>query len=171
MMTVTNITFVTNIDMSITTNITPVTAALNYTSGTLQLINVGPTLQVGQRFVLFSEPVTAPIPIVTFGNFTVTDNLAVDGSVTVASVAQQPAATISKISAPTNQAPRITITATNNFGPGGSWDLAATNKISAPFTNWPIIMSGNFDPNGNATITLTNPVGGNAVLFFNLRTP
>jgi autotransporter-associated beta strand protein len=170
-MTVTNTltTFTTNLDNSITTNVTvtSATGTINYTGGTLQLINVGPTLQVGQRFVLFSQPIAAPIPIVTLGNFTVTDNLALDGSVTVATVAPP-------VPPSFNSRPRIvngtnlTFNATNNFGPGGSWDLVATNNLHSPVGNWPVVQSGHFDGNGN--VTLTTPVSTN-LQFFDLRAP
>jgi hypothetical protein len=147
------------------TTVTSATGAINYTSGTLQLINVGPTLQVGQRFVLFSQPVAAPIPIVTFGNFTVTDNLAVDGSVTVQTVAMPPAPKITKI---TSGSGVVTIAATNNFGPGGSWELLGTNDITAPLTNWPVVTNGFFDVNG--TINITTPESTNQQ-FFIMRAP
>jgi hypothetical protein len=170
-MTVTNVltTFTTNGDNSITTNttVTSATGTITYTSGTLQLINVGPTLQVGDRFVLFSQPIPGgnSIPITASG-FTATSSLGTDGSVMITSVAVPPAPKFSKIS---QSGTNLIITATNNFGPGGSWDLVATNKLNTPITNWPVVMSGNFDANGNAS--LTNPIGTNALQFFDLRAP
>lgn len=171
-MTVTNVltTLTYNSDGSITSNttITSATGAIHYTGGTLQLINVGPTLQVGQRFVLFSEPVTGGIPVVPQGNFTVNNNLAVDGSVTVATVAQPPSPKINNMSF--QNGTNLVITATNNFGPGGTWALVGTNFLPSPVANWPVIMSGNFDANGNVILTLTNGAT-NGAQFFDLRTP
>jgi autotransporter-associated beta strand protein len=168
-MTVTNIlvTFTYDTNGSITTNttVTSATGAINYTGGTLQLINVGPTLQVGQRFVLFSEPVTGGMPITTLGNFTVINNLAMDGSVTVQTVATPPAPKITKI---TSGNGGVTIAATNNFGPGGSWELLGTNDITAPLTNWPVLTNGYFDVNGK--ITITAPESTN-LQFFIMRAP
>jgi fibronectin-binding autotransporter adhesin len=170
-MTVTNVltTFTINGDNSITTNttVTSATGTITYTGGTLQLINVGPTLQVGDRFVLFSEPIPGgnSIPITASG-FTATSSLGTDGSVVITSVALPPAPKISKIS---QSGTNLIITATNNSGPGGSWDLLATNILGGPLANWPIINSGTFDANGN--LTLTNPIGTNAQQFFDLRVP
>src|SRR5262249_6139377 len=132
---------VSNSSVSMTNIFTSTSGSINYTSGSLQLINVGPTLKVGDRFVLFSKPV-AGMSVGPMGNFTVNNNLAVDGSVTVATVAQPPAAKINKITV--DNANNAIITATNNFGPGGSWDLIATNNLKAPITTWPVVLSGSF---------------------------
>jgi fibronectin-binding autotransporter adhesin len=55
--------------------------------GTLKLVNVGPALSVGDKFTLFNQPVSGgnALTIVSTG-FSVTNNLAVDGSVTVTAV-------------------------------------------------------------------------------------
>jgi autotransporter-associated beta strand protein len=142
---------------------------VNYTGGTLQLINVGPTPVVGDKFVLFSKaiPGGTGIPIATVGGFTVNNNLAVDGSVSIASVATPPAPKINNISLASGT--NLVISATNNSGPGGSWDLLSTNDLTVPLTNWPIVRSGTFDVNGN--LNLTNPLGTNTQQFFNLRAP
>jgi fibronectin-binding autotransporter adhesin len=171
-MTVTNVltTFTTNGDNSITTNktVTSATGSITYTGGTLQLINVGPTLQVGDRFVLFSKPIPGgnSIPITASG-FTATSSLGTDGSVVITSVALPPAPKINNISLASGT--NLVISATNNFGPGGSWDLLSTNDLTVPLSNWPVIMSGTFDVNGN--LNLTNPLGTNTQQFFNLRAP
>lgn len=140
------------------------------TGGSLQLINVGPTPAVGDRFVLFSEPVIggATMTITTVGGFAVDNNLAFDGSVTVASVALPPPPSFLKKPKLLNGT-NLVISATNNAGPGGSWDLVATNNIKAPVTNWPVVQSGYFNTAGSTT--LTNPVGTNATQFFILRAP
>jgi autotransporter-associated beta strand protein len=148
-----------------TTNITvtSATGAINYTGGLLNLVNVGPTLQPGQRFVLFSQPVAMPIG--STPGFTVINNLATDGSVTVQTVATPPVPKITKIT-PGNGV--LTITATNNFGPGGSWELLGTNDITAPLTNWLVVTNSYFDVNGR--ITITTPLSTNQQ-FFILRAP
>ena len=60
---------------------------ITYAGGKLKLLNYGPSLVVGDTFNIFNQLVNGPVmPIVSPG-FTVTNNLAVDGSVSVASVA------------------------------------------------------------------------------------
>ncbi len=173
-MTVTNTltTFVTNNDTSITTNVTvtSATGTITYVGGTVQLINVGPTLVSGDRFVLFSQPISGgdAIPITTLGGFTVINHIGDDGSVTVSTVAQPPAPSFLKKPTLLNGT-NLVISATNNFGPGGSWDLLATNVLHSSLANWPVILSGHFD--GNGSLTLTNPIGTNVDQFFDLRAP
>ena len=70
---------------SATSNTTfAVTGTLTATGGTLSLTNIGPGVVAGDKFKIFSQPVVggAGIAITSVG-FTVTNNLAVDGSVTV----------------------------------------------------------------------------------------
>jgi fibronectin-binding autotransporter adhesin len=61
-----------------------VSGAINYTGGTLKLLTTGLALTPGDKFNIFSGPVTggAAMPIVSPG-CTVSNGLAVDGSVTV----------------------------------------------------------------------------------------
>jgi hypothetical protein len=65
-----------------------VLSAINFAGGSLKLLNYGPNLEVGNKFTLFSQAVPGggSIPILSPG-FSVANNLAVDGSVTVSSVA------------------------------------------------------------------------------------
>jgi fibronectin-binding autotransporter adhesin len=81
-----------NRSLSPSNSVYNVAGVINYTSGgTLKLINGGPLLQVGDKFTIFNQPVTN-LTLVTPG-VTVTDNLAVDGSVTVATAAPAPTLT------------------------------------------------------------------------------
>jgi len=141
----------------------------NFTGGSLKLVNVGQSLTVGDKFILFSQPIAngATLSIVSPG-FTVANNLATDGSVTVASITQAPAPTINKI---TLSGTNVIITATNNAGNNGStYTLFATNNIAAPLATWPVISTGTFDSNGN--LVLTNAIGGGTNrLFYILRVP
>jgi autotransporter-associated beta strand protein len=70
-------------------NTTYTATAVNYTGGMLKLYlaGAGPVLAPGDKFTIFSQPVTGggAMPIVSPG-FTVNNNLAVDGSVTIATV-------------------------------------------------------------------------------------
>jgi len=68
-----------------------VTGPINYTGGTLKLLTTGQTLAPGQYFKIFSAAVTggAAMPIISPG-CTVSNGLAVDGSVTVLSAQPLP---------------------------------------------------------------------------------
>jgi len=69
-----------------------VTHAINYTGGTLKLLNVGPALAVGDQFTIFSQPVTGGAAmLIILPGFTFVNNLALDGSVTVSGIAPLPA--------------------------------------------------------------------------------
>jgi hypothetical protein len=133
----------------------------------VSLTNQGPALQAGDRFVLFSAPVPNGhlIPI-TSQYATFKNDLETDGSVTVLSVQQPPAPTFKNpvLLNGTN----IVIAVTNNFGPGGSYTLYGTNKLTAPVTNWPVISSGSFDATGQFFIT--NSVK-NGPFFYDVRQP
>jgi hypothetical protein len=142
-------------------------AGVNYTAGSLIVSNAGPSLTVGDKFVIFSQPVanghTIPIvsPYATFQN-----DLETDGSITVKTVVQ-PAAPSLNLPSLLN-ASNIVISATNNFGPGGTYTLFGTNNIAAPITNWPIVSSGSFDATGQLFITNTVNKGP---FFYYLRQP
>lgn len=82
----------TVVNMELDNSATPkadlLTAANINEAGTLNVTNIGPALAIGQKFTLFSEPVSAfttvnlPTSDPT-GTYTWTDNLAVDGTITV----------------------------------------------------------------------------------------
>jgi hypothetical protein len=105
------------------------------------------------------------IPIVSSAA-TFANNLETDGSITVQTVLQLPA--------PTLKAPvllngtNIVISATNNFGPGGTYTLYGTNNIAAPIATWPVISTGTFDSTGQ--LFITNAVK-NGPFFYYLRQP
>jgi len=60
---------------------------INYTGGTLQLVNSGPALVPGEKFTIFNQPITNTTVTILSPGFTVTNNLNVDGSVSIATVA------------------------------------------------------------------------------------
>jgi autotransporter-associated beta strand protein len=61
--------------------------AINSTGGTLRLFNFGPAVKVGDQFTIFNQPVTGGGSMtIESPGFTVANNLATSGSVTVTSV-------------------------------------------------------------------------------------
>ncbi len=81
--------------LSPSNSVVSVTGVINNSGGTLKLVNVGPNLLAGDKFTIISGPVVggASMTIVSPG-FTVANNLALDGSVTVLSVGVLPPARI-----------------------------------------------------------------------------
>lgn len=75
-----------NKSLSPSNTIFTVNGSITSTGGTLVLTNFGPTLAVGDKFTLFSQPLTGTALTIKSTGFTVADNLATDGSVTVTSV-------------------------------------------------------------------------------------
>ena len=76
-----------NRSLSPSNSFVQVGGTISNVGGTLKLVNYGPSLVVGDRFTLFNRPVAGAAVTIVSPGFTVTNNLAVDGSVTVTSVA------------------------------------------------------------------------------------
>jgi autotransporter-associated beta strand protein len=166
-----NLAFKVNKSLSPSNDLVVVSGALTNTgTGHLTITNIGPVaLAVGDKFTFFNVPLTNGAALTVSGGgagVTWANNLAVDGSVTVASV---PVPSHPKITSLTFSGGNLIITATNNAGSGGgTFAVLSTNIITAPLTNWPAISTGTFDVNGN--IALTNAVG-TGTKFFILRAP
>jgi fibronectin-binding autotransporter adhesin len=146
---------------STVTNFQVATFAINYTGGNLKLLNAGAPLQIGDKFYIFSAPVNngAGMTIVSPG-FTVTNNLADDGSVTVIGV-QPP--------------PTITATVSGNqlnlswpsAWTGGVHLQSQTNSLSVGLSsNWVTIPGTDASNTYSATINKAN-----GSVFYRLITP
>jgi len=133
------------------------------TTGTIVVTNQGATLQVGDRFVLFNKLVTGGANFaISGGSVNWTDNLATDGSITVASII-----------VPT--APPLTNSVSNGVLTL-SWPVAnlgwhieiQTNSLAVGLTtnNW-------IPSTGTTSVTSTNyPVNTkNATVFYRLADP
>jgi autotransporter-associated beta strand protein len=88
-MTISSGTIVASLNkgLSPSNSIVSVAVTINNSGGTLKLLNFGPNLVIGDRFTIFSRPVGGAAMTIVSPGFTVANNLAVDGSVTVTSVA------------------------------------------------------------------------------------
>jgi fibronectin-binding autotransporter adhesin len=77
------------------------TLARNVTGGTLNVVNLGPVLQAGDKFTVFSQPLPNGASVTVSGaGATWVNNLAVDGSITANTVPPTP--TLSFIKTSTN---------------------------------------------------------------------
>lgn len=154
-----NETIDTNQTPAVTNIIGP--GGITNTGGSLVLTNVGPTLAVGDRFVIFSEPVVGGASMsVTLPGYTFINHLATDGSITVSTA---PVSVSPKFKSITLSGGNVIITATNNSGPGGTYHLYGTNNIKAPVATWPLISTGSFGSDGN--VSITNAAGTGAEFY------
>jgi len=76
-----------NKSLSPSNSLVSVGGTINNSGGTLKLLNYGPAVVVGDKFTIFSQPVGGSAMTIVSPGFSVTNNLAVNGSVTVTDVA------------------------------------------------------------------------------------
>lgn len=122
-------------------------------TGTLQVVNLGPTLAVGDKFMVFTQPVPNGSALtITGGNATWINNLEVDGSIEVSSVLAPPVLNYTQVGN------------TLQFSWTGNYKLQAqTNTLSVGIsTNW-------YDYPGGGTSPVTVPINpSNGAVFFRL---
>jgi hypothetical protein len=133
-----------------------VTGTISASGGTLKLQNAGPTLQVGDKFTLFSQSVqNGAAMTVSGGGATWNNNLAVDGSISVASLL---------VATP----PPLSFTNTGSglqFSWTGAFKLQAqTNSINS--SNW-----ADYPGGGTSPITVPIDVTKKSVFFRIVSTP
>ncbi len=142
---------VSNTFFSVTNLVNLTAGTITATGGSLKLINAGPALVAGDKFTIFSGPVTggALMTIVSPG-FTVNNNLAVDGSVTVTGV--QPAPTLT----PTMVGNQLNLTWPAAWS-GGVHLQGQTNSLAKGLgTNWVTIPGTDAGNTYSATVNRTN---------------
>jgi autotransporter-associated beta strand protein len=118
----------------------------NAGNGTLTVANLGPTLAVGNKFTLFSQPLLRGASLtITGGGATWNNNLAVDGSITVA--------TVLVVTPPT-----LTFTKPNSTNLQFSW--TGNFKLQSQTNTLAVGLSTNWvdHPNGG-TSPVTVPIG------------
>jgi autotransporter-associated beta strand protein len=138
-----------------------VLGALNHTGGTLKLVNAGPTLQIGDKFRIFNQPIPggATMPIISPG-CTVSNSLASDGSVVVTTAQPLPSIT------PAVSGSQLTLSWPAAWT-GGVVLQSQTNKLTTGLnTNWVTI------PGTDATnVYVTTIAKTNGTVFFRLTLP
>lgn len=122
-------------------------------TGTLTVVNLGPSLAVGDKFTVFTQPVPNGSALtVTGGNATWINNLEVDGSIIVSSVLTPPVLNYTQVGN------------TLQFSWTGNFKLQAqTNALNVGIsTNW-------YDYPGGGTSPVTVPINpANGAVFFRL---
>ena len=64
---------------------------------------------------------------------------------------------------------KVVISATNNFGAGGTYEILTSTNIALPLTNWTVLTLGAFNANGNSSST--NLTETNSQQFFIFKVP
>ncbi|HWF18677.1 MAG TPA: hypothetical protein VG754_05390 [Verrucomicrobiae bacterium] len=155
-----NLTIAGNAAIAINKSLSPSNGAVAVTgtlansgSGTLTVTNLGPALVVGDTFQIFSEPLTGNAMAVSGGKVIWNNNLAVDGSI---SVARLPIPVITGFSF---SGSNIVFAGTNGYPLDGFKVLTSTN-VAAPLTNWTTFSTGSYNASGNFAVTnaVTNSV-------------
>jgi fibronectin-binding autotransporter adhesin len=134
--------------------------------GTLNVTNIGPALQAGDTYKLFSSGTGSPL-----GNFTTvnlanpgaglvwyTNNLTVDGTLSVSNAAVTNPTTNANITRVTLSGTNVVIHGTNNNVPNTSFHyvVLTTANITNALSNWTPVVTNPFNPDG--TFDYTNPI-------------
>ena len=157
-----NVAVQVNRSLAQSNDVTVVTGALSKTgTGTLTVANLGPTLVVGDKFTLFSQPVANGAALtVSGGGATWVNNLAVDGSITVATVTAPPTPPTLVVS-PSGGSLQFSWT-------GSGFKLQAqTNSLSVGISNnW-----GDYPGGGASPVSVPINVANGSVFFRLISTP
>ena len=122
---------------------------VNSGAGVINVANLGPALQAGDRFTLFNKPVSGGATLTIAGGGTVvwTNKLELDGSIEVVS-APLPRIVTSGITGSD-----FLFSGTNGV-PGGAYEVLSSPDVAAPLAGWTLVSSGNFDGSGNFSVTI-----------------
>jgi autotransporter-associated beta strand protein len=162
-----NFLFPVNKSLSPSNSVASVSGTLiNTGTGSVIITNLGSSLAVGDRFVLFNQPVIGGSSMSVTGSGVVWSNsLAVDGSVSVASLVV-PHPVINSVSLAGSN---IIISGTNGAAGSPCYLLSSTN-LALPLAQWTPVSTNAFDGSGNFSIT--NAIApGSPQQFYIVNTP
>ncbi|HTB85232.1 MAG TPA: hypothetical protein VK742_16420 [Candidatus Sulfotelmatobacter sp.] len=128
---------------------------INTNNDTLLVTNVGPALAVGDTFQVFSKALTGSgtMTISGGGGVTWNNNLAVNGSISVATLPAPPKPVVNQT---------YTLGGTNfvfgisNLSASATYNVLATTNLLTPLTNWTYISTNTYS--GNGQYFITNPI-------------
>lgn len=150
-----NLTLAGNLAIEVNRSVSPSNDLANVTgtivnsgAGVINVANLGPVLQAGDKFKLFNKPVTGGATLTIAGGGTVvwTNKLELDGSIEVVSAPLPRIVTSGVIGSD------FVFSGTNGVLSGTYQVLSSTN-VAAPIANWTTVASGNFDGSGNFSVT------------------
>jgi len=120
----------------------------NSGAGVINVANLGPALQAGDKFKLFNKPVTGGATLTIAGGGTVvwTNKLELDGSIEVL------AAPLPRIVTSGITGSDFIFSGTNGV-PSGTYQVLSSTNVATPLAGWTLVNSGNFDGSGNFSVT------------------
>ncbi|HEX4122442.1 MAG TPA: hypothetical protein VH619_17640 [Verrucomicrobiae bacterium] len=135
--------------------------ATNLGSGTVTVDNIGAALELGDRFVIFGGAlVNGGALTVTGAGVQWTNNLAVDGSISVLSLTPPPPPPTPTISGASEVGGNIVFSGTNGAS-GGTFYVLETTNIALPLADWTVVSTNTYGPGGIFSVTNSiTPVPG-----------
>lgn len=144
-----NLAIEVNRSVSPSNDLATVTGTIvNSGAGVINVANLGPALQAGDKFKLFNKPVTGGLALTIAGGGTVvwTNKLEVDGSIEVVS------APLPRIVTSGVTGSDFVFSGTNGV-PSGAYEVFSATNVALPLNTWTLVNSGNFDGSGNFSVT------------------
>ena len=151
-----NLTLAGNLAIEVNRSVSPSNDLVNVTGtignsgvGVINVANLGPALQAGDKFKLFNKPVSggATMTIAGGGTAVWSNKLEVDGSIEVVSVPLPRIVTSGVIGSD------FIFSGTNGV-PGGAYEVLSSTDVGLPLASWTLVNSGNFDGSGNFSVTI-----------------
>ena len=136
-------------------------------SGTVKVTNLGPALNIGDSFKLFSQPVSggAALTVVPSAGVVWQNKLAVDGSIKVVSYIAPPVVTSGGVNVLPNG--NVTLTATGTVG--STYTLRGSTSLLTPRASWQVVATGTV---GTSPFSVTDTTAsGSAQKFYIFSTP
>jgi len=136
------------------------------TGAGIAVTNLGSPLQVGDTFTLFNKAVVNGAAMgISGGGVTWNNNLAVNGTVSVAAIGvPQP-----NITSATSGSGVFTFSG-NNGPAGGAFSVLTSTNVSLPLVNWVVETNGVFSGSGTFNVSIAIQAGQPAK-FYQLRIP
>ena len=170
-----NLTFDGNLAFTLNTSlaqsndvISVINGAPNNTgTGTLTVNNTGPALVAGQKFYLFDQPLSGGdnLTVVPPVGVVFTNNLALDGSLTVVSSQPPQPPQITSLSL---SGTSLVISGTNGLA-GEPYNVLTATNLTLPLSQWTVLPTNTF---GGGIFSITNTVNPVAPQnFYILRVP
>ena len=123
-------------------------SAINTNHGLVLVNNLGPALAAGDKFTLVSSPVVNGQTLTVVGAGVIwTNNLALDGSISVVSAATLPKPVFNPASVTSGHS--IILSGASGY-PNSSYVVLGTTNLAAP---WFVVGSGTFDGTGAFSVT------------------